>query len=154
LAWRAAVTAYMPPGKYKDFSINTIIGPNTTLRGDLDTGGFTRIDGNVMGNVNAAGRVVIGERARIKSDVTGTAITIGGVVLGNVIAGESLLILSSALVLGDIITRRIQADDGCLVHGRVLVCPDEEEWGRAVGEYRDAQGIKSALPVFSKNREA
>jgi len=139
----------MAPIKHRDFSINTIIGPNATLRGDIETGGFTRIDGNVMGNVTASGRVVIGERARIKSNVSGTAITIGGVVCGNVIAAESLLILSTALVLGDIITRRIQADNGCLVHGKILVCPDEEEWNNTVSEYRDAQGIKSILPVFS-----
>ena len=144
----------MPSSKYKDFSINTIVGPNTTLRGDIETGGFTRIDGNVMGNVSALGRVVIGERARLKSNVSGTAITIGGVVCGNVIAGESLLVLSTALVLGDIITRRIQADDGCLIHGKVLVCPDEEEWSRTVSEYQDAQGIKSVLPVFSKDAKA
>ena len=143
----AANGSPMPPGR--DFSINTIIGPNSTLRGDIETGGFTRIDGNVMGNVTASGRVVIGERARIKSNVSGTAITIGGVVCGNVIAAESLLILSTALVMGDIITRRIQADNGCLVHGKVLVCPDEEEWNNTVSEYRDAQGIRSVLPVFS-----
>ena len=144
----------MSSGKLKDFSINTIIGPGSTMKGDIETGGFTRIDGNVMGNVNATGRVVIGERARVKSNVSGTAITVGGVVLGNVIAGESLLILSTALVLGDIITRRIQADSGCLIHGRVLVCPDEDEWRRTVSEYQDAQGIKSALPVFSQSAQA
>jgi len=134
-----------------DFSINSIIGPNTSLKGDIETGGFTRIDGSITGNVNARGRIVIGERARLKSNISGTAITIGGVVYGNVIAEESLVILSTALVLGDIITRRIQADDGCLIHGRVLVCPDEESWSHAVSEYRDDQGIKSALPVFSKD---
>jgi cytoskeletal protein CcmA (bactofilin family) len=139
-------------GRFVDFSINTIIGPNTSLKGDIDAGGFTRIDGSIMGNVNASGRVVIGERARMKSNVSGTAITIGGVVCGNVIARESLVILSTALVLGDIITRRIQADDGCMIHGKVLVCPSEESWARAIGEYRDAQGIKSVLPVFAKNQ--
>ncbi|MCL2270450.1 MAG: polymer-forming cytoskeletal protein [Treponema sp.] len=140
-------------GKYESFSINTIIGPNTSLKGDIETGGFTRIDGSIIGNVNARGRVVIGERARMKGNVSGTAITIGGVVWGNIIAGESLVILSTALVLGDIITRRIQADDGCLIHGKVLVCPDDDSWSHAVSEYRDDQGIKSILPVFSKNGE-
>jgi len=135
---------------HSDFSINTIIGPNTTLEGNIVTDGFTRIDGNVSGNVNSAGRVVIGERARVKSDVSGTAITIGGVVCGNVIAGESLLVLSSALIFGDIITRRIQADNGCVIHGKILVCPDEAEWTRTVREYRDEQGIRSVLPVFGK----
>jgi cytoskeletal protein CcmA (bactofilin family) len=140
----------MPFGRYEDFSINTIIGPNTSLKGDIEAGGFTRIDGSIVGNVNARGRVVIGEKARMKSNVFGTAITIGGVVYGNVIASESLVVLSTALVLGDIITRRIRADDGCLVHGKVLVCPDEESWKRALSEHHDAQGIKSALPAFSR----
>jgi cytoskeletal protein CcmA (bactofilin family) len=89
----------------------------------------------------------------MRSNVSGTAITIGGVVYGNVIASESLVILSTALVLGDIITRRIQADEGCLIHGRVLVRSDEESWKRALSEYRDAQGIRSALPVFSLTRK-
>ena len=140
----------MPAGKYEDFSINTIIGPNTSMAGDIESGGFTRVDGSIRGDLTAKGRVVVGEKARMKSNVTGTAITVGGVVFGNVIASESLLILSTAVVLGDIITRRIQADEGCIVHGKVMVCPDEASWARALSEYLDAQGIKSALPVFSK----
>lgn len=141
----------MTQDKRSDFSINTIIGPNTSFTGNIEAGGFTRIDGSIRGNVTAKGRVVIGERARMKSNVTGTNITIGGVVYGNIIADGNLVILSTALVIGDIITRRIQADDGCLVHGGVKVCPTDESWMKAVSEYRDAQGIKSALPVFSKN---
>ena len=140
----------MPSGKSDNFSINTIIGPNTSLKGDIESAGFTRIDGSIAGNVNALGRVIIGERARMKSNVSGTAITVGGVVYGNIIAKESLVILSTALVLGDIITRRIQADDGCFIHGKVKVCSSEENWANAVSEYHDAQGIKLALPVFSE----
>jgi cytoskeletal protein CcmA (bactofilin family) len=140
------------PGRYSYFSINTIIGPNTSLKGDIESAGFTRIDGSIIGNVTSKGRVVIGERARMKSNISGTAVTIGGVVYGNVIASESLVILSSALVIGDIITRRIQADEGCVIHGRVFVCPDEQSWLRVVGEYGSAREIKSALPVFAKNR--
>ena len=142
----------MPSGKFNDFSINTIIGPNTVLKGEIESGGFTRIDGSIIGNVNSKGRVVIGERARMKSNISGTAVTVGGVVYGNLIAAESLVVLSSALVIGDIITRRIQADEGCVIHGRVFVCPDEESWLRVVSEYGSAREIKSALPVFSKTR--
>jgi len=143
----------MPLGKYDDFSINTIIGPNTFLKGDIETGGFTRIDGNIIGNVSAKGRVVIGERSRVKGNVSGTIITVGGVVYGNVTAKDSLLVLSTGLVLGDIITRRIQADEGCFIHGKVYVCPDKETFTRTVNEHNDAQSIESALPVFSKEKK-
>jgi len=133
-----------------DYSINTIIGPNTNMTGDIEAGGFTRVDGSVRGNVKTKGRVVIGERARMKGNVSGTNITIGGVVYGNIVADGHLVILSTALVIGDIITRRIQADDGCFINGKVSVCPNDESWAKTMSEHRDAQGIKSALPVFSK----
>ena len=140
----------MAQDKSSDFSINTIIGPNSDLAGNIETGGFTRIDGNIRGNVRAKGRVVIGERARMKGNVTGTNITIGGVVVGNVIANGHLVILSTAVVIGDIITRRIQADDGSFINGKVAVCPNEDNWVKTTSEYRDAQGIRSTLPVFQK----
>jgi cytoskeletal protein CcmA (bactofilin family) len=140
----------MSSAKNHDFSINTIIGPETSVKGDIETGGFTRIDGRLIGNVTVKGRVVVGEKARMRSNVSGTAVTIGGVVYGNVIASESLVILASGLVLGDIVTRRIRADDGCLIHGKVSVCTNEENWTRSLSEHRDSKGVKSALPVFSK----
>jgi cytoskeletal protein CcmA (bactofilin family) len=135
-----------------DFSVNTIVGPHSSLNGDLNADGFTRIDGNVRGNLTVTGRVVIGESARMRGNISGTVITIGGVVRGNVLASERLIILSSALVLGDIITRRIQADEGCLVHGRVRVCKAQEAWDAAISEYLDAQGVKSALSQFERPR--
>jgi cytoskeletal protein CcmA (bactofilin family) len=133
-----------------EYSVNTIIGPNSSVVGDVDSAGFTRVDGSLHGNLRAKGRVIIGEKARMKSDVAGTSITIGGVVYGNVIASERLVILSSALVLGDIITRRIQADEGCLIHGKVSVCTSDEQWERTLSEFRDTQGMLSALSAASK----
>jgi len=147
-----ANNAPQPPVQDRnDYSINTIIGPNTNFTGDIETGGFTRIDGSIRGNVKAKGRVVIGERARMKGNVTGTNVTIGGVVCGNIISDGHLVILSTAIVIGDVITRRIQADDGCFVNGRVAVCQNDDIWSKTMSEHKDALGIKSALPVFKSN---
>ena len=137
--------------KNADLSINTIIGPGTSVFGNIESGGFTRVDGNVLGDVKAKGRVVIGEQARMKSNVSGTLITVGGVVFGNVLASERLIILATGLVMGDIITRRIQADEGCLIHGRVRVCRTEEAWNRAISEYRDVAGLRESLGIHSQN---
>jgi cytoskeletal protein CcmA (bactofilin family) len=132
-----------------DFSINTIIGPGTSVSGDVESGGFTRVDGNVQGNVKAKGRVVIGERARMKSNISGTSVTVGGVVFGNVLASERLVVLATGLVMGDIITRRIQAEEGCLIHGRVKVCQSEEVWNKAISEYRDVAGLRESLGLHT-----
>ena len=133
--------------KNEDFSINTIVGPGTSVLGNIESEGFTRIDGNVQGDVKAKGRLVIGERARMKSNVSGTLVTVGGVIFGNVLASERLVVLPTGLVMGDIITRRIQADNGCLIHGRVYVCRTEEAWNRALSEFRDVAGLRESLAV-------
>ena len=133
--------------KNADFSINTIIGPGTSVSGDIESGGFTRVDGNVQGDLKAKGRVIIGERARMKSNISGTFVTVGGVVFGNVLASERLVVLTTGLVMGDIITRRIQADEGCLIHGRVRVCQTEEGWNLALSEYKDEAGLRESLGI-------
>ncbi|MDR1249505.1 MAG: polymer-forming cytoskeletal protein [Treponema sp.] len=143
----------MSNGRLEDFSINTILGPGSSIRGDIESGGFTRIDGSIRGNLSAKGRVVVGEKARMRGNISGTAVTVGGVVCGNILASERICILDTALVLGDIITRRIQADEGCLIHGKVTVCRSDEAWDRAVAEYRDAQGVRSALSGVTFTRE-
>ena len=138
--------------KNEDFSINTIVGPGTSVLGNIESGGFTRIDGNVQGDIKAKGRVVIGEGARMKSNVSGTSVTVGGVIFGNVLASERLIVLATGLVMGDIITRRIQADEGCLIHGRLRVCRTEEAWNRALSEYRDVVGLRESLALHKLPR--
>ena len=141
----------MAGNKNEEFSINTMVGANTRVNGDIEAAGFTRIDGSVRGKVQVKGRVVVGEEARMRSDVSGSLVTIGGVVHGNVIASEHLIILSTAIVLGNIITRRIQADEGCLIHGKVKVCSTEESWNKALSEYRDSMGLRSSLQSFLRS---
>jgi cytoskeletal protein CcmA (bactofilin family) len=135
----------MADHKREDFSINTIIGPGTGVVGNIESGGFTRVDGSIRGDLIARGRVVIGEKARMQSNVSGTFVTVGGVICGNVLASERIIILATGLVMGDIITRRIQADEGCLIHGRVKVCRTEEAWNKALAEHRDRQGLRDSL---------
>ena len=134
-----------------DLVINTIIGAGTSVNGDVNTPGFVRIDGSLKGDLYAKGRVVVGEKARVKSDINGTNITIGGVVQGNILASERITILPTGLVLGDIITRRIQADEGCLIHGKVIVCRDEKQWNDSIAAYHDSRGVRSALSGFSSH---
>jgi len=81
----------------------------------------------------------------MKSNISGTFVTVGGVVFGNVLASERLIVLTTGLVMGDIITRRIQADEGCLINGRVRVCQTEEGWNKALSEYRDVAGLRESL---------
>ena len=138
--------------KQHEFAINTIIGPGSFVRGDIEASGFTRVDGNVKGNLHAQGRVVVGKNARMRSSITGTNITIGGVVDGNILASERLIVLPSALIIGDIITKCIEAGEGCMIHGKVRVCKNEDSWERAKSEFRDKR--QTSVPsVFQAHNQ-
>lgn len=132
-----------------DLISNTLISSGTMISGDIAAPGFVRIDGSLKGNLFTEGPVIVGEKARMKSDISGTNITVGGVVKGNIIASERVTILSTGLVLGDIITKRIQADNGCLIDGKVVICTSDDQWNKTIRSYKDARGIQSSLAGFT-----
>ncbi len=132
-----------------DLISNTIISTGTVVNGDITAPGFVRVDGSLKGSLHTQGPVIIGAKARMKSDITGTNITVGGVVKGNIIASERVTVLSTGLVLGDIITKQIQADSGCLIHGKIVVCRSDEQWNTTIRAYKDARGIQSTLSGFT-----
>ena len=67
-----------------DISINTLIGNGSAISGDIKVNGFVRIDGDIDGNLETDGNVIVGENARIRGDVKAKSIIIGGIILGNV----------------------------------------------------------------------
>jgi cytoskeletal protein CcmA (bactofilin family) len=118
-----------------------MIGPGTVMEGNFNFAGFTRIDGHLRGDVDAKGQIVIGETARLVSNMTAESITVGGVVEGDVLASESLVVLSTGIVIGDCITGRIKADEGCVIHGKITICRDKEKWEEIVGENKDRRAL-------------
>lgn len=139
-----------------EVSINSIIGPGSIIKGDLKINGFMRIDGDLDGNIETTGKVIVGATARVKGNITAKSITIvGGVVKGNIIAPESVTLLSSSAVIGDIQTRRFKADDDIILHGHCIALSDESAYNEAQNRWQDKQAIanKSVFTNIHSSRE-
>lgn len=124
-----------------DISINSIIGNGSSIRGDIKINGFMRIDGGLEGNLETTGNVLVGENARIAGNITARSITVGGIIKGNVVAPEQVHLLSSSIVIGDIQTRRFQADENVIVHGHCISLYDETEYESASAEWENIKSI-------------
>lgn len=124
-----------------DISINSIIGNGSSIRGDIKINGFMRIDGDLEGNLETTGNVLVGENARIAGNITARYITVGGIIKGNVVAPEQVHLLSSSIVIGDIQTRRFQADENVIVHGHCISLYDETEYESASAEWENIKSI-------------
>lgn len=135
-----------------DISINTLVGAGTTIRGELSVAGFVRVDGDIDGDLETTGRVIVGERARIRGTVRCRIITVGGVIQGDVVAPDGVTILSSGTVLGSVITRKLQVEPEVILHGTCFAVDDEQRFSDALSGYNNRQAMRRssrAAPVSS-----
>lgn len=130
-----------------DISINSIIGNGSSIKGNFIVNGFIRVDGDIDGNLETDGNVIIGEHARLRGNVNAKSVTIGGIVLGNITAKDSVKLLSSSAVIGDILCRKIQIDDGVIFQGQCISLKDEKEFNEASQNYLQEKAIKEKVSV-------
>ena len=128
-----------------DVSINTIVGSGSFISGELKLTGFIRIDGDIDGNLDTSGRVIVGENARIRGDVRSQAITVGGVIQGDVIAPEGVSILSTGMVIGSVITKKLYVEDSVLLNGQCFAVNDQERFDSVLSEYNNRRALSSSL---------
>lgn len=132
-----------------DFSINTLVGADAFISGDLKINGFIRVDGDIDGNLETTGNVIIGEKARVRGNVTAASAVIGGVVEGDIVAPDGIKLFASASVLGDVITKKLQVASECLIQGQCLSVRDEEQFSLALENWQNEKAIRQKSILVS-----
>lgn len=100
-----------------DSSINSIVGPGTYVRGHMQITGLLRIDGDFSGSVRADGRVIVGRGGRADCVIEAQTVVIGGIFRGDVRAAQKVVVLSSAVIFGNIYAPRLVIEEGVLLNG-------------------------------------
>ncbi|MCS7298722.1 MAG: polymer-forming cytoskeletal protein [Spirochaetia bacterium] len=98
--------------------VNTIIGINTVFRGNFVVEGPLRIDGNYEGDVKSMDMIIVGSSGKVKGNIYGEVVVIGGGVKGNIFAIKEIILLSTAKVIGDLTSQKILIDEGARLKGR------------------------------------
>ena len=105
-------------------SIDSLIGAGTRIEGNMIFSGGLRIDGEVRGNIRSEngleGTLVISEKASVEGEISVGHVLINGTVIGPVTAGESLELLPSARVTGDVEFHQIELQQGAVIQGRLV----------------------------------
>jgi cytoskeletal protein CcmA (bactofilin family) len=113
-----------------DAFINSIIGEGTRFKGEFDLSGLLRIDGDFSGVIRTKGKVLVGKNGRAECTLNAGTVVVGGVLRGEIVSTEKVIILSTGLVLGNITTPRLIIEEGVLLHGACRVVPPGYESGR------------------------
>ena len=108
-------------------TIETLIGNETTFKGDVIATKSLRVDGVLVGNIKDAANVIIGETAQVKGNITANYVVIDGTVEGNITANDSIELLNKSRVTGDLTTTILSINEGAKFKGKSLMIEKEEE---------------------------
>jgi len=103
--------------------VNTVIGAGTKLEGKINTKNSIRIDGELYGEINVEGHVVIGKTGFVQGDIYSTSLTIEGTSEGNVYITESIHLASTCHLTGDINAGSIEMEQGAIFNGKSCMIP-------------------------------
>ena len=126
-----------------DISFNTMVGPGAFITGDLKLEGFTRVDGDIYGNLETTGKLIIGENARIRGSLTAKSVIVIGIVEGDILAPEGVHLFSSAVVLGDVISRKVKAEENVVIEGYCISIENPQEFEEAKKQWLDMRAISN-----------
>ena len=94
-----------------------MIGQGTKIVGDIETNGDIRIDGQIEGNVNSKGKVVVGSNGLIKGEVFCSNAELAGSLNGKINVSELLSLKASSKINGDIKTGKLNIEPGAIFTG-------------------------------------
>lgn len=107
--------------------IDTLVGPNTRVNGDLSFAGRCHVDGVVKGNVSADpesnSALSIAEDGAVEGGVRVPYVVLNGIVRGDVVAGQRVELGPTARVIGNVYYNLIEMAIGAEINGKLVHQP-------------------------------
>ncbi len=98
-----------------------IISEGTKIKGDIIANGDIRIDGELLGNISAKSKLVIGPKGRIEGQIICNNIEISGYVKGKVTASDLINMKSTSQIIGDIAAGKLSIEPGAMFSGSCMM---------------------------------
>jgi len=124
------------------------IGKSVVIKGDISGNEDIYVDGQVDGSIQLVGNsLTIGPNGRVHASVAAKNVTVGGSLEGNIHATERNEMRKSAVVNGDVQTRRIAIEEGAYFKGKLEILSDAK--AAAPGVSAAAATVSSPKPGSS-----
>ena len=108
--------------------VDTLVGANTRISGDLHFTGGCHVDGTVNGSVTAdpdsKSALSISEEGNIDGGVTVPYVVLNGIVRGDVFANQRVELGPTARVIGNVYYNLIEMAIGAEINGKLVHQPE------------------------------
>lgn len=100
---------------------SSLFGKGSTFTGTIDSSENLRVDGRVIGTINAKAKVVAGPESVIEGNILAERAEISGEIIGDIEITDILILRASAKIHGDIKTDKLIMDQGASFNGKCQV---------------------------------
>jgi len=120
--------------RFKVPKINTVIGNETRIEGNLKFSGGLHVDGVIRGNVIANGEgnaaLILSEQGVVEGDVKVPNVVLNGKVIGDVHSSERVELAVNAKVTGNLYYRMLEMAMGAEVNGQLISSEEKSATGK------------------------
>lgn len=125
---RMGISMFFKKSNRSQNSIETLVGVDTQINGDVHFSGGLRVDGVIRGDVSepnaSPGTLILSENGSIEGAVTASKIVINGKVTGTVKAGQFIEMQSKARIIGDLHYKSLEMHTGAVIEGKLVYLAD------------------------------
>ncbi|MDN5212865.1 polymer-forming cytoskeletal protein [Fulvivirgaceae bacterium BMA12] len=100
---------------------SSLFGKGSTFTGTIDSSENIRVDGKIIGTINAKAKVVAGPESLIEGNIHAERAEISGEIKGDIEVTDILILRASAKIHGDITTDKLIMDEGASFNGKCNV---------------------------------
>ncbi len=96
----------------------TIVGQGAKLEGTVVSAGSLRIDGQVKGQINADGDVMLSPQSSVEADIRAENVSIAGRFKGSIVVKGKAAIARGGRVDGNITSKTLLVEEGAIFQGQ------------------------------------
>jgi cytoskeletal protein CcmA (bactofilin family) len=100
-------------------NLTAFIDQGSEFEGKLSFKDTVRIDGTFSGEISSDNTLIVGESGQIHAQIKSVSVVISGLVEGDVLASEQIVLHKTAIVNGDLDSPKIMMEEGAQLNGTV-----------------------------------
>ena len=97
--------------------LHNTLAAGTVVKGNISTEADFRVDGQIEGDIDCKGKIVIGPKGLVTGNITATNAEILGEVDGSVQVDGKLILKSTSVIKGDIHTQTLEIEPNAKFNG-------------------------------------
>ena len=109
--------------------LDTMLGENTQINGDMNFNGLLNLDGSVVGSIKGTqndDKLIVTESGKVEGKIEVANIIINGLVKGDIIATGKIEVASKADIQGNIYYKNIEMEAGSKINGQLIYQDDDK----------------------------